>query len=125
MRFAKLWQKLLGVESTVVESVVFDEAEGVLVASVRPRKGATRRCGRCGRRCAWEDRGEGRRRWRTLDLGFIPTCLEADAPRVRCPEHGVTVVAFPWLGTGPAIPPSSRTTAPGWPPTVLAPRWRN
>lgn len=96
MRFAKLWQKLLGVESTVVESVVFDEAEGVLVASVRPRKGATRRCGRCGRRCAWEDRGEGRRRWRTLDLGFIPTCLEADAPRVRCPEHGVTVVAFPW-----------------------------
>lgn len=80
----------------VVEEVVFDEAEGVLVAHVRPRKGATRRCGRCGRRCAWEDRGEGRRRWRSLDLGFVPAYLEADAPRVRCPEHGVTVVAFPW-----------------------------
>ena len=66
------------------------------MAHVRPRKGATRRCGRCGRRCAWEDRGEGRRRWRALDLGFIPAYLEADAPRVRCPEHGVTVVAFPW-----------------------------
>ena len=96
MRFAKLWQKLLGVERTVVEEVVFDEEAGALVAHVRPRKGATRRCGRCGRRCAWEDRGEGRRRWRALDLGFIPAYLEADAPRVRCPEHGVTVVAFPW-----------------------------
>jgi transposase len=96
VRFAKLWQKLLGVERTVVESVVFDEEAGAVVASVRPRKGATRRCGICSRRCPWEDRGEGRRRWRTLDLGTIPTYLEADAPRVRCPEHGITVVAFPW-----------------------------
>jgi transposase len=96
VRFAKLWQKLLGVERTVVESVVFDEDEGALVAHVRPRKGAARRCGRCGRRCAWEDRGEGRRRWRAVDLGSVPAYVEADAPRVRCPEHGITVVAFPW-----------------------------
>lgn len=96
MRFAKLWQKLLGVERSVVEQVVFDEEAGGVVASVRPGKGATRRCGRCLRRCAWEDRGEGRRRWRALDLGCVPVWLEADAPRVRCAEHGVTVVAFPW-----------------------------
>ena len=96
MRFAKLWQKLLGVERTVVDGVFFDEDAGALVVRVRPRKGATRRCGRCGRRCGWEDRGEGRRRWRALDLGSVPAYLEADAPRVRCPEHGVTVVAFPW-----------------------------
>jgi transposase len=96
VRYAKLWQRLLGVECTVVEDVVFDEDEGALVAHVRPRKGATRRCGRCGRRCAWEDRGEGRRRWRALDLGYIPAYLEADAPRVHCPDHGITVIAFPW-----------------------------
>jgi transposase len=96
VRYAKLWQRLLGVERTVVEDVVFDEDEGALVAHVRPQKGATRRCGRCGRRCAWEDRGEGRRRWRALDLGYIPAYLEADAPRVRCPDHGITVIAFPW-----------------------------
>jgi transposase len=93
---AKLWQKLLGVERTVVDQVVFDEEASAVVASVRPRKGATRRCGICSRRCASEDRGEGRRRWRTLDLGSIPTYLEADAPRVRCPEHGIVVVSFPW-----------------------------
>ena len=96
MRFAKVWQRLLGVERTVVERVVFDEDEGAIVASVRPRKGATRRCGVCSRRCAWYDRGEGRRRWRALDLGAIPAYLEADAPRVSCPTHGVVVVAFPW-----------------------------
>jgi len=33
---AKLWQKLLGVERTVVEKVVFDEEAGVVVASVPP-----------------------------------------------------------------------------------------
>jgi len=96
VQFAKLWEKLLGVERTVVEKVSFDEEEGVIVAAVRPRKGATRRCGICSRRCAWEDRGEGRRRWRTLDLGSIAAYLEADAPRVRCVEHGIVVVALPW-----------------------------
>jgi len=93
---AELWQNLLGVERTVIEQVVFDEEAGVVVASVRPRKGATRRCGICLRRCPWEDNGEGRRRWRTLDLGSVLAYLEADAPRVRCPEHGVVVVSFPW-----------------------------
>jgi transposase len=100
VRYARLWQRLLGVEATVVEWVVFDdeeeEEEGAVVASVRARKGATRRCGVCSRRCPWEDRGEGRRRWRALDLGCVPVYLEADAPRVRCPDHGVVVVAFPW-----------------------------
>ncbi len=96
MRYAKLWQGLLGVERTVVEEVVFDEDEGAIVATVRPRKGATRRCGVCSKRCSWYDRGEGRRRWRALDLGAVPAYLEADAPRVRCAEHGVVVVAFPW-----------------------------
>lgn len=96
MRFTKVWQRLLGVERSVVDQVVFDEDEGAIVASVRPRKGATRRCGVCSRRCSWYDRGEGRRRWRALDLGAVPAYVEADAPRVSCPEHGVVVVAFPW-----------------------------
>jgi len=96
VRFAKVWQRLLGVERTVVERVVFDEDEGVIVATVRPRKGATRRCGICSRRCPWYDRGEGRRRWRALDLGAVSAYVEADAPRVACPEHGVVVVAVPW-----------------------------
>jgi transposase len=96
VRFAKIWQRLLGVERTVVERVVFDEDDEVIVASVRPSKGATRRCGLCQRRCSRYDNGEGRRRWRTLDLGTIQAYLEADAPRVSCPAHGVVVASVPW-----------------------------
>jgi transposase len=48
----------------------------------------------------WYDRGHGRRRWRALDLGTIITLLEADAPRVACPEHGPTVVQVPWARHG-------------------------
>jgi transposase len=91
-----VWQQVLGVARTVVEDVVFDEDAEVVVASVRPRKGARRRCGRCGRRGSWFDRGDGRRRWRGLDLGTLPVWLEADAPRVNCPAHGPTVIQVPW-----------------------------
>jgi transposase len=87
---------LLGVERAVVEAVEFDAETGVLVAHVRPGKGARQRCGRCGRRASWYDQGEGRRRWRALDLGVVQAWLEADAPRVDCPEHGPTVIGVPW-----------------------------
>jgi transposase len=91
-----LWRALLGLEKTVVEGIEFDEDEELLVARVRPRARARGRCGRCGRRSPAYDRGEGRRRWRALDLGTIQVVLEADAPRVNCPDHGPTVAAVPW-----------------------------
>jgi transposase len=96
VRSASVWRALLGVEKTVVEGLEFDEYQGLLIARVRPTASARRRCGRCQRRCPGYDCGAGRRRWRTLDLGTIQTFLEADAPRVSCPEHGVVVAAVPW-----------------------------
>jgi transposase len=93
---ATLWRALLGVERAVVEEIEFVEDEQLLVAHVRPRRRARGRCGRCGRRCPGYDAGEGRRRWRALDLGTVQVVLEADAPRVACPVHGPTVAAVPW-----------------------------
>jgi len=86
VRSARRWARLLGVEQAVVERVEFDEDAAAIVVAVRPRKGVRRRCGRCGRRCAGFDRGEGRRRWRALDLGVVRAYLEAEAPRVCCPS---------------------------------------
>jgi transposase len=54
----------------------------------------------CGRRCPGYDQGQGRRRWRALDLGTVQAVLEADAARVRCPAHGVVVAAVPWARHG-------------------------
>ena len=100
VRGARVWARLLGVEKTVVERVGFDEDEAVIVASVRPARGQRRRCGVCRRRSPGYDRGEGRRRWRALDLGTVRVFVEADAPRVCCPVHGVVVAAVPWARHG-------------------------
>jgi transposase len=99
---ATLWRALVGVEKTVVEDIEFDEDEQLLVAHVRPRARARARarCGRCQHRAPAYDRGEGRRRWRALDLGTVQVVLEAAAPRVNCPEHGPTVAAVPWARHG-------------------------
>jgi transposase len=67
-----------------------------LVVSVRVGWRERGRCGICRRRRPGFDQGGGLRRWRALDLGTIKTYLEAEAPRVDCPEHGVVVVAVPW-----------------------------
>jgi transposase len=79
----------------VVESVEIDSA-GAVVISVRPEARERARCGVCRRRCPGFDLGEGRRRWRTLDVGTTLCFLEACAPRVTCRRHGVVVCAVPW-----------------------------
>jgi transposase len=95
VRSIRIWAQLLGVAGTVIEKVeVTDEQE--LVVSVRPDRQHRGRCGVCGRRCPGYDAGEGRRRWRALDLGSTRTHLEAEAPRVSCPTDGVVVVQVPW-----------------------------
>ena len=103
MRNVRLWRGLLGVDKrTVIEDVELGDGGNelvgaeVVIAHVRPRRGTRGRCGRCGRKAPSYDRGEGRRRWRGLDWGTVRVWLEADAPRVNCPQHGPTVVAVPW-----------------------------
>jgi transposase len=97
----RVWRRLLGLcDRTVLEDVEFDEDTDTVVAHVRPKSKWRRRCGRCGRRSPGYDGGEGRRRWRGLDLGTVKVALEADAPRVRCRTHGVTVAAVPWARHG-------------------------
>lgn len=97
MLSVRVWREILGVDKrTVIEDVEFDEEADVVVAHVRPRRPSKPRCGRCGVRAPRFDNGEGRRRWRTLDLGVMRAFVEAEAPRVDCAEHGPTVAQVPW-----------------------------
>ena len=91
-----LWRSVFGVEKTVIERVEYDEDAQVLIAHVRPTSRQRSRCGVCRRPCPGYDAGPGRRRWRSLDLGTTVAMLEAETPRVRCPEHGVVVAHVPW-----------------------------
>ena len=98
MRNTSIWKRLLGLPGVVVESVVVEDTDDgdLLVVSIRARRGTSPRCGRCGRRGGWYDRGGPRRRWRHLDFAAVRVVLEAAVPRVACAEHGPTTVAVAW-----------------------------
>jgi transposase len=98
-----LWEKLLDVGHVVFEGWDLEAqpaGEEVLVLAVRPDRSRRDRCPRCGRRAPRRDTGDGRRRWRAPDLGVTRCYLEAGAPRVTCPEHGVLVAGVPWARHG-------------------------
>ena len=97
MQSKRVWARVLGVErGVVIERVDGGDHGDDIVVSCRLRRGGAGRCGQCGRRCRGYDQGDGRRRWRALDAGTVRVFIEADAPRVECPEHAVTVAAVPW-----------------------------
>jgi transposase len=94
VRGIRVWARLLGLARAVVEDVFLDD--GAVVVCVRPRARERGRCPVCRRRCPGYDWGDGRRRWRALDLSTIKAYVEAEAPRVECERHGVIVAAVPW-----------------------------
>ena len=97
MRDNSVLRKLLGLcvfTVVVVGRDLVEDADGgrsKLVVWVRRRARHRGRCGRCGVVAPWFDNGGGERRWRHVDVGFATCELVADAPRVSCPSHGVTV----------------------------------
>lgn len=96
MRKNSVLGTILGVQKAVIEGAKLDEETGEMVVAVRVRSKQRQRCGRCGKRSPGYDAGDGRRRWRALDLGTARAFLEGEAPRVKCREHGVVVAAVPW-----------------------------
>jgi transposase len=99
VRKKRVWARLLGLKGAVVEDVEIG-SEGEVVVAARPRARDRDRCGVCGRRSPGFDLGEGRRRWRALDLGTTFAYVEAESPRVSCPRHGVVVCRVPWARHG-------------------------
>jgi transposase len=87
--------RLVGLQRTVIEDVRLG-SEGEVIVSVRAGFRERDRCGVCRRRSPGYDLGEGRRRWRSLDLGTTFAFVEAESPRVTCRRHGVVVCAVPW-----------------------------
>jgi transposase len=99
VRGIRVWARLLGLQRVVVEDVQIGDEEQIVVA-VRAVWRERERCGVCRRRSPGYDLGEGRRRWRALDLGTTLAFVEAAAPRVTCRRHGVVVCAVPWARHG-------------------------
>lgn len=103
MRDARMLLRALGVERAVVENTRWCGAESEvpeLVVELRPVAKERGRCPHCHRRCGRYDAGDGVRQWRANDFGLVRMFVEAAAPRVRCPEHGVVVQRVPWARHG-------------------------
>jgi transposase len=102
VRVNKVLKKVLGLGREVVivgRELVEADDETVrpkLEVQVRLRAGRRGRCGRCDTKAAWYDRGDGRRRWWHIDVGYATCELVAEMPRVACCEHGPTAIAVPW-----------------------------
>ena len=79
MRNKSVWERACGLTRSVVEAVEFDDVAEAVVVSVRPAARERNRCGRCHRRSSRYDNGEGRRRWRALDVGTTKVFIEAAA----------------------------------------------
>ena len=95
MRDIDLYAQILGLSAPwEVAAVELDRAAGQLVVKVSLMAGAALGCPRCGRALPGYDRRV--RRWRHLDTCQYVTILEADVPRLSCPEHGVVTASVPW-----------------------------
>ena len=96
MPYKHLIRTLVGTEKIVVETTVTEPKTGAnIIIAHLPRK-EQHKCGICCKKCLPYDRGRGKRRWRCPDVGANMAYIEAESPRVCCPEHGVVTAAVPW-----------------------------
>jgi transposase len=104
VRDRELYARILGVsEPWVVADVELDTAGRSVLVKLGRRDDAALSCPECGQTGPGYDTQP--RRWRHLDTCQFQTILEADVPRMSCPEHGVRQVRVPWAE------PNSRFTA--------------
>ena len=98
MHTNSLLKRLLKIDKIVIESVYFEgyTEEEILIIKARPLRRDMQRCPLCEKRCPGYDSATKVRRWRSLDFGSQRVYIEANAPRVKCTEHGVVVAKVPW-----------------------------
>lgn len=98
MRTKSVLKQLLRVDKVAIEDVYFETIgeEEIFIVRARPYSRDVCRCPYCGKRCPGYDSFSKTRRWRSLDFGGTRVYIEAFAPRVKCPEHGVLVAKIPW-----------------------------
>ena len=100
MRIKDLIQPLVGTEKIIVEGLFAVAETKAFVIVARPPKGEQSRCGICGRKSKYYDKGHQTRRWRCNDIGAVKMYVEAQLPRVSCKKHGVVTSSVPWARHG-------------------------
>lgn len=90
-----LYAKLLGLSTPwQVVDVTVSTALKTVTVYVGAAPGSLLRCPHCRQICPGYDNRH--RRWRHLDTCEYQTWIEADVPRVQCPQHGCVQVSTAW-----------------------------
>ncbi len=99
MRDKDLYAQILGIKSPwQVSSMELALSEGEVTVQVEQEAGAKQCCLTSGQISPGYD--SRKRRWRHLDTCQYKTILVADAPRVKCEEHGMVTVPVSWAEPG-------------------------
>lgn len=99
MNEKELYFRLLNLsELWVVRSLTLDEIAGSVTVTVGTAEGTRLACPTCGKSCSVHDHRH--RKWRHLDTCQFTTIVEADVPRIMCPEHGCQTLRVSWAGPG-------------------------
>jgi transposase len=99
MRDTDLYSQILGITSPwSVALVELDTPKQTVTVHVRIDSATVLCCPRCGKPSPGYDHRV--RQWRHLDTMQFQTILQADMPRVNCPEHSVLQVHAPWAEQG-------------------------
>ena len=99
MRDRDLYQQILGLSHPWhVVDIRLSLADRHVVVVAGCAAGEPLACPTCGRACGRHD--HRKRQWRHLDTCQLQTLIEAEVPRVNCPEHGVQQVTVPWAEPG-------------------------
>lgn len=94
----------LGIQSPwqlVDQHLDTDKHPHELHLTVRSERGAKYACPECGALCAAHDFQD--KSWRHLNFFQHHCYIHASVPQVKCPEHGVKLVAVPWARKGSAF----------------------
>lgn len=90
-----LYQQILGITAPFfVSDVSLDAATRRITVRIQHAKETRPCCPECGASCPIHDHQT--RQWRHLDTCQFQTILEADLPRVKCPDHGIHQIPVPW-----------------------------
>jgi len=99
MQDNELYEQLLGLKQPwKVSAVALRMEESKVTVTVSHEQSAQFECPECGRQAPVYDHRH--RQWRHLDTCGLVTMIEAQVPRVSCPEHGVRQVRVPWAEAG-------------------------
>ncbi|MCD6163239.1 MAG: ISL3 family transposase [candidate division Zixibacteria bacterium] len=99
MKDKDLYGQILGLSSPwYVADVSLRLGKGMVKIYVAVEEGAQLCCPVCGKASPGYDKRK--RKWRHLDTCQFKTMIEAEVPRIKCPDHGVHQVTVPWAENG-------------------------